>query len=82
MYSFGESVGYLMPTVEVLNPLDRFALFIQRVFPLDFIVLLFLVTFMILAATSGFQKMGIGIPWIKVHVVCLIKLNLKIDHLF
>ncbi|KAI9558303.1 hypothetical protein GHT06_015056 [Daphnia sinensis] len=67
MYSFGETVGYLMPTVEVLNPLDRFALSIQRVFPLDFIVIIFLVTFLILAATSGFQKMGIGIPWIKTY---------------
>lgn len=66
MFSLGEYAGYVMPTVKVLNPLDRFALAIQRVFPLDFVVLIFLVTFLVLAATSGFQKVGIGIPWIKV----------------
>lgn len=66
MFSLGEEFGYLMPSTKVLNPLDRFSLFIQRVFPLDFAVLIFLGTFIVLAATSGFQKVGIGIPWIKV----------------
>jgi hypothetical protein len=71
MFSWGEHVGYLMPNVKVLNPLDRLSLFIQRVFPLDFILLIFLVTFLILAATSGFQKVGLGIPWIKVKPLVL-----------
>lgn len=66
MYSLGEEFGYLMPTVKILNPLDRFSLFIQRVFPLDLLVLIFIVTFLVIAAASGFRKMGIGIPWIKV----------------
>lgn len=69
MFSLGEKFGYLMPSTQMLNPLDRFSLFIQRVFPLDFGVLIFLVTFLVLAATSGFQKVGIGIPWIKVLFV-------------
>ncbi|EFX78429.1 hypothetical protein DAPPUDRAFT_105179 [Daphnia pulex] len=69
MFSWGEHVGYLMPNVKVLNPLDRLSLFIQRVFPLDFILLIFLVTFLILAATSGFQKVGLGIPWIKTYKI-------------
>lgn len=66
MFSLGEKFGYLMSSAKVLGPLDRFSLFFQRVFPLDFAVLIFLVTFLILAATSGFQKVGIGIPWLKV----------------
>ncbi|XP_046459227.1 probable lysosomal cobalamin transporter [Daphnia pulex] len=69
MFSWGEHVGYLMPNVKVLNPLDRLSLFIQRVFPLDFILIIFLVTFLILAATSGFQKVGLGIPWIKTYKI-------------
>lgn len=68
MFSLGEYVGYAMPSVKVLNPLDQFSLAIQRVFPLDFVVLIFLITFLVLAATSGFQKVGIGIPWIKVYM--------------
>jgi len=66
MFSLGEPFGYLMPVVQVLNPLDRCFLMMESLFPLDFVFFVVLTGFIILSAVSGICRIGIGIPWIKV----------------
>lgn len=66
MFSLGAEFGYVFSSVKILNPVDRFLLFIQPLFPLDFAIYIILVLFLSLAASSGYQWIGIGFPWIKV----------------
>ena len=66
MFSLGGFFGYIISSVKILNPVDRFLLFIQPLFPLDFAIYFILVLFLTLAACSGYQWIGIGFPWIKV----------------
>ena len=68
MFSLGEPFGYLMPVVQVLNPLDRCFLMMGRLFPLDFAFFIILAGFIVVSAVSGICRIGIGIPWIKVTI--------------
>jgi LMBR1 domain-containing protein 1 len=67
MFSLGGQFGYMIPSVKVINPVDRFLLFMQPLFPLDFAIYFILVLFLTSAASSGCQWIGIGFPWIKVY---------------
>ena len=66
MYSMGVEFGYLMPSVYLPNPLDQFLVLLQKLFPFDLAVVTTLIAAITLATASGFQHLGIGIPWVKV----------------
>ena len=75
MFSLGEQFGYIISTVKVLNPIDRFLLLIQPLFPLDFAIFIILVLFVTLAASSGYRWIGIGLPFFKVRLQDTVYIN-------
>jgi LMBR1 domain-containing protein 1 len=61
MHSLGPKLGYALPKRTLPNPLDIILVYLQRVFPLDYILIFIITWFLVLATLSGIRNLGVRI---------------------
>lgn len=68
-HSLGYRMGYLLPNHTLPNPLDLLLVYAQKVFPVDYVLFVVLVLFLVLCTIYGIQRIGIWFLWLRVaHV--------------
>lgn len=69
IHSLGPKNGYALTekTFSKYNPIDQILVFLQRVFPLDYLLLVAITWFLVLCTVSGIRNLGIRIFFIKMY---------------
>lgn len=67
MYSDGAKSGYSLKTSHLLNPIDFVLVYLQKVFPLDYLLFLLLAWFFVLCTISGIRNLGIRLVFLKMY---------------
>lgn len=65
MHSFGYTVGYVLPKSYLPNPIDIIFVYVQQVFPLDYLLYFGIVMFFIFCSMSGIRQLGIWFLWVR-----------------
>lgn len=67
--SLGPRMGYALSerTFSKYNPIDQILVFLQRVFPLDYLLLLVITWFLVLCTVSGIRNLGVRIFFIRMY---------------
>jgi LMBR1 domain-containing protein 1 len=79
MHSLGMKAGYLLPQSHLPNPIDIILVAFQRVFPLDYILILAMAFFFVMVTISGLRNLGI---WFFVIRVSLYLIQYQIHQSF
>lgn len=61
-------MGYALPQRKLINPLDIILLQLQKVFPLDYILILLIAWLLVLSTISGIRNLEIRICFVKVSM--------------
>lgn len=72
-------MGYLLPQNYLPNPIDIILVAFQKAFPLDYILILAMAFFFVMATISGLRNLGI---WFFVIRVSLYLVQYQIHHSF
>lgn len=64
----GTGCGMIIANPTIFNPMDSFLVVLANVFPLDYIVLVALIAYLLFCTISGIMKIGVRFIWI--HVPC------------
>uniref|UniRef100_A0A6B0V8S2 Putative lysosomal cobalamin transporter-like protein n=1 Tax=Ixodes ricinus TaxID=34613 RepID=A0A6B0V8S2_IXORI len=67
LHSLGYKMGYLLPKASLPNPLDRALVQSQKVFPIDYVLYLAVVLYLVMCTVYGIQKMGIWFVFLKMY---------------
>lgn len=67
MNSLGPKMGYALPKRTLPNPLDIILVYLQKVFPLDYILIFAITWFLVLATLSGIRNIGVRILCIRLY---------------
>ncbi|CAN8025178.1 unnamed protein product [Ixodes persulcatus] len=59
LHSLGYKMGYLLPKASLPNPLDMALVQSQKVFPIDYVLYLAVVLYLVMCTVYGIRKMGI-----------------------
>lgn len=78
MNSFGLRWGFVMPTVDKVNPLERFFIVLQNFFPLNYIVWFLLAGFLICCARSSVHHSSSRLTCFKVGTFPTLKLTIAL----
>ncbi|CAG2101600.1 unnamed protein product [Medioppia subpectinata] len=69
MHSLGMEMGYALPKPQIPNPIDIILVTFQRVFPLDYILILLMSLFFVLATMSGLKNLGIWFFFVRLYKI-------------
>eukprot|EP00112_Aurelia_sp_Birch-Aquarium-sp1_P004805 Seg1545.2_Seg1545.9 transcript_id=Seg1545.2_Seg1545.9/GoldUCD/mRNA.D3Y31 product="putative lysosomal cobalamin transporter" protein_id=Seg1545.2_Seg1545.9/GoldUCD/D3Y31 len=58
-HSLGYKYGYALPKPTIFNPLNVIMVYAQKVFPLDYVLFVGMVLFLLFASMTGLKRMGI-----------------------
>jgi len=72
MHSLGRRMGYALEKRTLFNPLDQLLVFLQKVFPLDYLLLFIMTWYLVLCTVSGIRNIGI-----RIFIVKMYRLKLK-----
>ena len=69
LHSLGPKNGYALSerTFSKYNPVDQMLVFLQRVFPLDYILLMIITWFLVLCTVSGIRNLGVRIFFVRMY---------------
>ncbi|RWS17352.1 putative lysosomal cobalamin transporter-like protein, partial [Dinothrombium tinctorium] len=67
MHSDQMKMGYYLPKSTLPNPIDIVLTYIQRVFPLDYVFVLIITWFLVLATFSGMRNLGVRFCLVKMY---------------
>ena len=73
LHSLGPRMGYALPRRTLPNPVDIALQYAQRIFPLDYVIILVLVLYLFLASMAGVREIGIWCLCIRAYKVNLYK---------
>ncbi|XP_064486906.1 probable lysosomal cobalamin transporter [Ornithodoros turicata] len=65
-HSLGYKTGYLLPNHTLPNPLDMLLVYAQSVYPLDYVLFVILILFLVLCTIYSIQRIGIWFLWLRV----------------
>lgn len=86
MHSLGPKMGYALPHRSIFNPIDYVLVNMQKVFPLDFILIFVITWFLIMCTLSGIRNLGVWIGFVRVslaaYYIMHICYNLNIEEIF
>lgn len=68
-HSLGYKYGYALPKPTITNPLNFIMVYAQKVFPLDYILFVGIMLFMLFASMCGLKKMGIWCCFIRMYKI-------------
>lgn len=68
MHSLGMRMGYALPKQNIPNPIDIILVASQKAFPLDYILIVSMAFFFILATMSGLKNLGIWFFVVRVWI--------------
>ena len=63
----GVRMGYVLEKRTLPNPIDVILVFLQKIFPLDYLLLFIITWFLILCTISGIRNLGIRILFVKMY---------------
>ena len=69
LHSLGPRMGYALPQRTLPNPVDIVLQYAQRVFPLDYVIILVLVLYLFLASMAGIREIGVWCLCIRAYKV-------------
>ncbi|CAG2164771.1 unnamed protein product [Oppiella nova] len=69
MHSLGMRMGYALFKPQITNPIDIILVTFQRVFPLDYILILCMSLFFIMATMSGIKNLGIWFFCVRLYKI-------------
>jgi len=69
MHSLGYRYGYALPKPKIFNPLNAVLVYFQKVFPLDYILFLGIVLFLLLSSMSGIKRIGLWCCCIHIYKI-------------
>jgi LMBR1 domain-containing protein 1 len=67
LHSSGAHMGYIMTESKLPNPVDISLVFLQKVFPLDYILMSALVMFLFFCSMTGIRNLGVWFCWIRMY---------------
>lgn len=67
----GSGCGFVIDNPTIFNPVDSFLVILAAVFPLDYVVLVLLIAYMLFCTIAGIMKMGIRLLWVHVRLTLL-----------
>lgn len=67
MNSLGPKMGYTLKERSLPNPIDITLVFMQKIFPLDYLLLFIITWFLVLCTISGIRNLGIRILFVKMY---------------
>ena len=67
MNSLGPKMGYTLKERSLPNPIDIILVYMQKVFPLDYLLLFVITWFLVLCTISGIRNLGIRILFVKMY---------------
>jgi LMBR1 domain-containing protein 1 len=67
MHGKGAGMGYVLEKRTLPNPIDVILVFLQKIFPLDYLLLFAITWFLILCTISGIRNLGIRILFVKMY---------------
>ncbi|GFR80356.1 LMBR1 domain containing 1 [Elysia marginata] len=67
MHSVGYKSGYALPKRHLPNPVDIALVYAQKVFPLDYIMMVAIIAYFVLCSMSGIRNIGVWFLWIKIR---------------
>ncbi|XP_065062032.1 probable lysosomal cobalamin transporter [Rhopilema esculentum] len=67
--SLGYKYGYALPKPTIFNPLNELMLFLQQVFPLDYLLYLGIVLFLFFATMTGLKRIGIWCCCVRMYKI-------------
>lgn len=59
MNSLGFKMGYALPKRTLPNPIDMVLVFSQKAYPLDYIIMVFIIIYLVFCSISGIRNLGI-----------------------
>lgn len=69
LHSLGPKMGYALPQRTLPNPIDIILQYAQRVFPLDYVIILLLVLHLFLSSMAGIRELGVWCLCIRAYKV-------------
>lgn len=69
MHSVGYKSGYALPKRHLPNPVDIALVYCQKVFPLDYIMMVAIIAYFVLCSMSGIRNIGVWFLWIKMYKI-------------
>lgn len=69
LHSLGPKMGYALPKRTLPNPVDIILQYAQRVFPLDYVIILVLVLYLFLSSMAGIRELGVWCLCIRAYKV-------------
>jgi len=69
LHSLGPRMGYALPRPTLPNPVDIVLQYAQRVFPLDYVIILLIVLHLFLASMAGIRELGVWCLCIRAYKV-------------
>ncbi|XP_075926074.1 lysosomal cobalamin transport escort protein LMBD1 isoform X3 [Petromyzon marinus] len=67
MHSLGFSTGFLLLNVTLPNPINLALVYLQPVFPLDYILMAIITMYFVVTSMAGIRNMGIWFFWMKLY---------------
>ncbi|CAG5116660.1 unnamed protein product [Candidula unifasciata] len=67
MHSLGYKSGYALPERHLPNPVDIVLVYSQKVFPLDYLMMVGIIAYFVLCSMSGIRRIGIWFLWIRMY---------------
>ncbi|KAH9500668.1 putative lysosomal cobalamin transporter [Bulinus truncatus] len=69
IHSLGYLSGYALPERTLPNPVDIVLVYSQKVFPVDYILMVGIIAYFVLCTMSGICNIGIWFLWIKMYKI-------------
>ena len=67
MHGQGMHMGYMLTSRTLPNPIDMILVCLQKVFPLDYIMILVMTWFLVLCTMSGIRNLGVRVFGVKLY---------------
>ncbi|GAB1607377.1 probable lysosomal cobalamin transporter [Argonauta hians] len=69
MNSLGYTIGYALPKRTLPNPIDMILVFSQKVYPLDYIILVLIIIYLVFCSISGIRNLGIWFFCVRLYKI-------------
>ncbi|CAI9727329.1 Hypothetical predicted protein [Octopus vulgaris] len=69
MNSLGYKIGYALPKSTLPNPIDMILVFSQKVYPLDYIIILLIIIYLVFCSISGIRNLGIWFFCVRLYKI-------------
>lgn len=69
MNSLGFKMGYALPKRTLPNPIDMVLVFSQKAYPLDYIIMVFIIIYLVFCSISGIRNLGIWFFCVRLYKI-------------